>query len=299
MDAPTVLSGEGDMTDLLTAAPISTKITATDIRAALMKFYAPPGHRVLFEVSNDTGARAGRWIDALAFGIWPSTGHEIVGIEIKISRGDWKRELAMPEKAQALMRYCTRWFVAAPAGLIKPDELPATWGMLSFKDGAVKITTPAKLLDPEQITPGFMMAAMRMCHAVDPELVNKIVTERLDEARKSIDREIQYGIDSRVRDNSSRMERAVAVAERVRAITGVDIHDWSFDEATLACAYHFLKLTGLHSSVGYGAEIPGIINSLESALDGLKKMKDAPAFVELQAISARAREAEHVGRARR
>lgn len=62
-------------------------ITATDIRHGLLKHFAPPAHRVFFEVSNDTGAKARRWIDAVAVGIWPSTGHEIIGIEIKVSRG--------------------------------------------------------------------------------------------------------------------------------------------------------------------------------------------------------------------
>lgn len=258
-----------------------TAITATDLRAALLKHYGGDGWRVLFEVSNDTGARAGRWIDAMAFGLWPSTGHERIGIEIKVSRGDWKRELATPEKAQALMRYCTRWFVAAPFGLIKPDELPGTWGMLSYKDGAVKMTTPAPRLEPEPITPGFMMACMRMCHALDPALIERRVAERVAEARKSIDREIEYGVSARVSDNAKRTEDAALIAAKLTEITGEEFHRWGFEPEALGAAYRFLKLTKLHANGEWGG-VPAAIAHLEAAAKLMRALAEQPLFLELR-----------------
>lgn len=247
--------------------------TAADVRAALAQYYKPPSHRLFFEVSNDTGARARRWIDALALGIWPSTGYEIVGIEVKVSRSDWKAELAQPRKAQELMRFCTRWFLACPAGMVQPDELPRTWGMLEVREDAVRQAVPAPLLDPEPLTPGFMMAVLRQANGVDAEVVEKLVAARVAELQKGVDKQIEYGIQRRASEVSLKNQRALEVAERLRALTGVDVGHWEMDTDALAAAYLFFKSTGLHRSVRWG------FSELAGAADNLRKVADLLATV--------------------
>ena len=260
-------------------------VTSTDMKASLLKHYAPPSHRVFFEVSNDTGVKARRWIDAIALGIWPSTGHEIVGIEIKVSRGDWKRELAAPDKAQTLMRFCTRWYLAAPEGLVKPDELPATWGLIERKaDGAMRQKVCAKLLEPEPLTAGFLMAVLRNASGVDMELVSKLVAERDAERHKRFEREIDQAAERRVRDVGLKQERALKVAEKIEALTGEKIENWLLDEEALAAAYKLVKATGIHRAHGYGMDdLPGIVQGLERAQHALKAIYDMPELAVLRA----------------
>jgi hypothetical protein len=272
------------MSDLLEVAPSApVKVSAADIKAALLKHYAPPSHRVFFEVSNDTGARSKRWIDALAVGIWPSTGHEIVGIEIKISRGDWLREMKQPAKAQELMRFCTRWYLACPAGMIKADELPATWGMLAYKDGAMRQAVVGKLLDPEPITPGFMMAVVRHSNGVDRDLVESIVRERLVEREKEIAKRYAYEEQRRRAAEQSRREDAIVVAERLVEMTGEEVNRWEFDPVALAAAYKLMKSTGLHKE--YGA-VTHSIDSMERAIAALKKIQENPVLDEVRKADA-------------
>ncbi|CAH1670549.1 MULTISPECIES: hypothetical protein [unclassified Chelatococcus] len=262
-------------------------VTSTDICAGLMKAYAPPSHRVFFEVSNDTGAQARRHIDAVAVGIWPSTGYEITGIEIKVSRGDWLRELKEPAKAQALMRFCTRWCLACPDGLVKPDELPATWGMLTLKDGTIKTKVKPPKLDPEPLTPGFMMAVLRNANSVDMGLVDRLVAARDAERRKSFDESVEREARYKSTQTSSRTEAAIAIAEKLERITGQDIQNWTFDAEALAAAYMLVKRGGFHSVHGYGAnDLPGVIQALASAQATLKEIYEAPPLVEArQAIA--------------
>lgn len=258
------------------AASTSPKVTAADIRAALIKAYAPPSHRVFFEVSNDTGIKAARWIDALAVGIWPSTGHEIIGIEIKVSRSDWQREMKEPAKAQSLMRFCTRWFLACPDGLVKPEELPATWGMLALKDGTIRTKVPAKLLEPEPLTAGFMMAVLRQANGVDMELVGKLVSERVDAERKQMESTIERQVEYRSRDVDERRKRIDEVAAKLAEVTGDHPSNWQFDPQALAAAYRFMKVSGLHQPVDWPGwdNIPGIISALAKAQQSLASLRD-------------------------
>lgn len=263
---------------LLSPPPAASpeKVTSDDIRAALLKHYAPPSHRVFFEVSNDTGTRASRWIDAVAVGIWPSTGHEIIGIEIKVSRSDWQREMKEPAKAQSLMRFCTRWFLVCPEGLVKPDELPATWGMLSYRGGSLRTKVTAKLLEPDPISPGFMMAVLRNANGIDGALISRLVAERVAEQTKGNEEWIEREVARRAQDLDRRRKQTDEVAAKLAQITGVDPSSWEFDPSVLGAAYKLIKASGLHIlSRSWGdADIPGVIRQLGAAQATLQQLHD-------------------------
>jgi hypothetical protein len=65
--------------------------------------YARPAWALFGNVRNTTGSgsRQERYADGIAVSLWPSRGLEIHGIEIKVDRQDWKRELADPELQKA------------------------------------------------------------------------------------------------------------------------------------------------------------------------------------------------------
>jgi hypothetical protein len=68
------------VTDLLTVAAEpeapapENKVTSADIKIGLRTSLAK-GYQVFFEVGNDTGTKVTRHADAVAIGIWPSTGY--------------------------------------------------------------------------------------------------------------------------------------------------------------------------------------------------------------------------------
>ena len=88
-------------------------------------------------------------IDFVAVGAWHSTRYAVHGYEIKVSRGDWLKELKKPDKADAGMARCDFWYLAAPAGVMKPHELPLNWGYVQLNNRGSRVITPAVRLRPE------------------------------------------------------------------------------------------------------------------------------------------------------
>src|SRR4051812_18306594 len=85
----------------VTAKP-QPRITARDLVAALERRVPRPEYVLLEQVRGATGITEGadRSADAIAMSVWPSRGLELHGFEVKVSRGDWLRELREPAKAE-------------------------------------------------------------------------------------------------------------------------------------------------------------------------------------------------------
>lgn len=135
---------------------------ADDVFAALREFYAP-GAVLVPQVGDSVGYSTRRHMDAVACGVWPSRGLFVYAVEIKVDRGDLRRELAEPEKAESVAKYCDRMYLATPAGLVKDIEtLPPAWGLLeAHSEKRVEIRKPAAELTPLPLDRKFMMAVIR------------------------------------------------------------------------------------------------------------------------------------------
>ncbi|MBE0533692.1 MAG: hypothetical protein IH626_22950 [Rhodospirillales bacterium] len=73
----------------------------------------------------------GRRLDLFCIATAPSKRNcQRVGIEVKISRSDWLRELRTPEKRRVALRICNKFYIAAPVGVVKPEELPDGIGLI-------------------------------------------------------------------------------------------------------------------------------------------------------------------------
>lgn len=262
-------------------------ITSADIKIALMTHYQAPGWRVFFEVAADTGVKANRHIDALACGIWPSVGHEVHGIEIKVSRSDWKRELADPAKAQELMRFSNRWWLACPDGLVAPDEVPATWGILYLKEnGTIKVKKQAPALTPDPITRGFMMAVIRNAPSVDTDLIAAIAAKNEERRQAEYEKQVERAVDQRVRSNAQRTEDAIKIAETVLALTGQDIRDYNgVDPKAFAATYMLLRDGGLlqHLGEGWGG-LASLHGDLTRAMATITQLHAHPALEEIRKL---------------
>jgi hypothetical protein len=82
----------------------------------------------------DRGAASARTADFIAVDTWQSGKCAIHGVEVKVSRSDWQRELKDPAKAAAFMNWCTHWWLAVPdRAIVREGELPHGWGFLAAK----------------------------------------------------------------------------------------------------------------------------------------------------------------------
>lgn len=174
---------------------MSSGMTRT-IEIALAKRYAAPEYAFLLQVRNGTGfQRTVRTADALAFGLYPSRGLTITGFEIKASRGDWKRELTNPDKAEDIARFCHTWFVVAPKGVVPVDEVPPNWGLQELYDSGRLITTKAaEPKEPEPLTPLMIASIMR---SVEKGMIPRSsIQQQVDDAvaaeRERGEREIEH-----------------------------------------------------------------------------------------------------------
>jgi len=143
--------------------PAKPKATAADVVAALRRKYPAEAYALVEEVGNSTGFRCRRHADVVLVGLWPSRGLEIVGIEVKVSRGDWIRELQDPGKADPIAKFCDNWIVATGSpGIVKLDELPINWGLLELDTaGRLQCAKVPVLMKPEPVDRGFVAALVR------------------------------------------------------------------------------------------------------------------------------------------
>lgn len=103
----------------------------------------------------DKGAALARTADFIAVDTWQSGKCAIHGVEIKVSRPDWLRELKDPAKAAACMNWCTHWWLAVPdEAIVREGELPHGWGFLAARkhgDGlrlVQIVTAPRRAVPP-------------------------------------------------------------------------------------------------------------------------------------------------------
>lgn len=112
-------------------------------------------------VRNAPSFNANRTADFIAMDTWQSSGLLLHGHEIKVSRADWLRELADPDKAQAFMRYMDRWWLAVPDERIVRNDLPEGWGLLVQRGDRLVVTVAAPTLNPEPLPRTLLAPLMR------------------------------------------------------------------------------------------------------------------------------------------
>lgn len=239
--------------------------TSTDLKIAVREKFGGKGHQVFFEVGNDTGARVKRHADAVAIGIWPSTGHAIHGFEIKISRGDWLRELADPGKSQSIFAFCHRWSLVTPHGLVAPDELPPGWGLYSFKDGRLRETVMPKRLEPLPPTPGFMAALVRRAGEQDNALLSEIHRRVREEEIAKRDAEVERRVAEQIaRRDHDRTHAAQKLKELEEALGEPLTQIWDLKE--LAAAIRVVRRLGVDNAYG---GLGGLLVSLDRCRETL------------------------------
>jgi hypothetical protein len=217
-------------------------------------------------VRDAAGYAANRTLDAMSMGLWPSRGLVIDGYEVKCSRADWLRELKDPSKADGFCERVDRfWLVVADAAIVKPGELPDTWGMLAAKGGRLHEVTAAPLLRlpkasksaglPPGIERSFLAALLRSASKVGviPDDVREEARAKAAaEAREWVADEVD-----RLRRDHAQMK---GILDEFREASGVHLSEWSRN--------------------GDAAEIGAALKSL---IDGDRRLENQRAYLERQA----------------
>jgi len=183
-----------------------------DVFGALAKRYAAPEWAFLREVANGTGGAMRRSADAVAINLWPSRGLEIHGIEVKIDRSDWLRELKKPDKSSAVQKFCHRWWIAAAADVVLAGELPSTWGLMTLRGRRGLVAdVVAPPLSPEPLDMPFVAAlGRRMTEAV--AAAKQLARQELELAEPS---EYQRGYDAGLAAAAPELARVTALREQL------------------------------------------------------------------------------------
>lgn len=146
-------------------------------------------------VRSAAGFDSRRTIDAISLGLWPSRGMLLDGYEIKVSRGDWLRELKNPAKAEEFAGLVDRlWLVVADASIVKDGELPPGWGLLVRHGKQLREKVGAERLHdgkglPPEFGRSFLVPLLRSANGVPPHERAKLREEAQSQVRGKAERD--------------------------------------------------------------------------------------------------------------
>lgn len=204
----------------------ATAMRSEDIQSLLRGRYAPPEYAYLPQVRSSTGFNPyERYADGLAISTYPSRGIHLHGIEIKVSRADWRRELRRPEKAEPIAQYCTYWWLAAPDGVIPLDEVPQDWGLLEVHGSVLRATKQATKRKAEALSLGFVAAIMRK--ALDTVMPEAMLKAEFDRGFREGTASAAAGHKTQLEWDLREMESLKASVQRFQEKTGIRIDGYN------------------------------------------------------------------------
>lgn len=206
---------------------VSEKTTAPDMHALLRNHYSGHAWAFCFEVPDGTSSNKRRTIDALAMGCWKSEGIHLHGHEIKHSRSDWLKELNDPSKQTTWLPYLHRFWVVAPSGIVKIEELPAEWGLMENSGSGLKVRKAGSFMQPKDIPHSLLAAIMRRILLSAPSATElRAERERAFEAGKRAG-DLSAHYESLIAHHKNQEKKLEQVIETFESASGVNIRKWS------------------------------------------------------------------------
>lgn len=126
-------------------------MTSEDITRALRTLHSKPKLREQWaffaelRVGTGYGKFAAQSIDAYALNAWPSKEFHAIAYEIKVSRGDFFREIANPAKRYPGMMVSNEFYFATPSNLLSVGEIPELCGLVEVdSEGEISVVKKAE-----------------------------------------------------------------------------------------------------------------------------------------------------------
>lgn len=203
------------------------------LRRIQAKFPAP-AFATFANVADSTGI-ANRRADAISMAAWKSRGYLIHGFEIKISRGDWLRELKQPEKTECLQKYCDHWWIVVSDQSIVRGDLPEPWGLMVANGKGLATVVKAPKLTPVPMDREFLASLLRTAIYSAPSEPKEVA-----EARAA-------GIEQGRAESTAVVEKQIEVIDKLKKriddfekASGISINDMWTDSAELGKAVAFV-----------------------------------------------------------
>jgi hypothetical protein len=177
-----------------------------NLRRLLRDRYKTEHYAFIEEARNATGFSATRSADALALSLYQSRGQLLTGFEIKVSRGDFLRELKEEKKAEEIAQYCDLWFLVVPDKDIVRDDLPHTWGLMvpNSTNNKLRIVVKPTQFKPRALDRHFFCAFVQQAvNEKARELTGKYGAEALEH---SILERIRYARDEEAKNKELNFE---------------------------------------------------------------------------------------------
>ena len=257
------------------AAP-AAKVTARELRNAIETKWTSPRYEVVHEVRNEAGFDATRSCDTMVMSTWPADGLLLQGIEIKVSRADFLKEVKDPWKAEAFSRYCDLWSLVVPnADIVKPGELPEGVGLYILSKATLKcVTKPAKRQKVEPLPRGMLALMLRRSRESQHQLLTAARSGALERAREE-----SAARDTALAEKLEALKQGVATFE---AASGVKLSEYNARKVGSA-----LKATLQYLDDGYAGPKAQLRRAIEVANKAAASCEDAlKSFEQLAAEQA-------------
>lgn len=236
---------------------VTDKLTSEQLYERIVVHHPANEWAVFPQVRNAAGFGATHTMDAVAMNLWPTRGLAVHGFEIKVYRGDWLRELKAPAKAEGGSRYCDYWWIVAPADLVKPDELPAGWGLLVPRNKGLAVTQRAeKRVDVPPLDRSFVAALLKRASSPTVDALKLAEARGRADGVKAARAAVEQQMD-RLTDELAALRTRQTDFER---LTGIRFESWVGIENIAARAKIALKLDATLTGLA------GVRGSLRTAL---------------------------------
>lgn len=203
-------------------------MTYQDLIDALKNKYCSPEWALMFEVANGTGHHSNRHADAVAMNLYPSRGLALHGFEIKVSRGDWLRELKQPAKAEAIASYCDHWWlVVNDKEIVKPGELPLGWGLLVPRGDALVASVAPAIREGKAIDRKFTAAILRK--VTDPRFLDQAMSQRINDLNAEHEKRIRERVEQHGKYQADEFRSLKNAVKQFEDSSGISINTWQGD----------------------------------------------------------------------
>lgn len=255
------------------------RVTAADIRRAMLARWTAQEWAIMWEVTPATGAHARqRYADAVMMSLWPSRGLEIHGVEIKVSRSDWKREARDPTKAEAVGAYCDRWWVhVAPKVIHDLSEVPPAWGVREFDGKAWRTVREAEKTAARALDRGFLASLLRRADGDRRNEIQRAADAMISEQRETINKRIEDGVANRCRPLENQVESLRRQMVEFEEASGLTLKAF----ASMSQAREVGRLVKWAMKTGVAARYGGVATFIERGQKLLSDLQSASAELDL------------------
>lgn len=255
------------------------RVTAADIRKAMLARWQSQEWAIMWEVTPATGAVARqRYADAVMMSLWPSRGLELHGVEIKVSRSDWKREAADPTKAERVGAYCDRWWVhVAPKVIHDLSEVPPAWGVREFDGKIWKTLREAEKTEARAIDRGFLASLLRRADGDRRREVQDAAEAMIRDQREAINKRVEQEVQYRIGHAERARDALQKQMDEFEAASGLSLSRF----ANLSNAKEIGRLVRWVTKTGVAQRYGGITSFIERGQKLLTDLQVASAELDL------------------